>query len=131
MFINLNQKLLTKVNLILVFSALSWGMFFASAQAQTQLFSTLNSDGLVNQTPELNLSLSPPITYLSILPGETKSFQLNLQNSGSRNLLVQLQLADFESDNLTGQPILKLGSKFVISNLEALAELATSIIKKR
>ena len=61
---------------------------------------------------ELDLSFSPPVTYLSVQPGETKTIELKLKNSGSRNLKVQLELADFEANGTTGQPVLKFNSTF-------------------
>lgn len=94
-------------NLVFFFS-----LVVTPVEAVNQFFSTVSSESASLQKPELNLNLSPPVTYLSVRPGETKSYQLILQNSGTRNLQVQLQLADFESNNKTGQPIIKLNSKF-------------------
>lgn len=71
----------------------------APAQAQTT-------------STELDLSFSPPVTYLGIKPGETKTIELKLKNSGTRNLKVQLELADFEANGSTGQPVLKFNSNF-------------------
>lgn len=114
---NLHHQSAKKIGRILLLISSSWLLLFVAGklskvQAQNQFFSQISSESGKIQQPELNLSLSPPITYLSIRPGETKSYQLTLQNSGTRNLQVQLQLADFESDNQTGQPILKPNSKF-------------------
>ena len=63
-------------------------------------------------TTELDLSFSPPVTYLSVQPGETKTIELKLKNSGTRNLKIQLELADFEANGTTGQPVLKFNSTF-------------------
>lgn len=63
-------------------------------------------------TTELDLSFSPPVTYLGIKPGETKILELKLKNSGSRNLKVELELGEFEADGVSGQPKLKFDSGF-------------------
>jgi|GEM_PF-4766339 len=97
----------------LIIFGLLWLNIFQIATAQNQIFSDSDSSNSpINRPPEFSLNLSPPISYLSIHPGETKAFQLTLHNSGSRNLQVQLELAEFESDNLTGQPVIKPKSKF-------------------
>jgi hypothetical protein len=88
-----------------LFSLLLLGLvsFVTAHQVQAQ-----TNQGLA----ELRLSLSPPVTYLSIKPGETKPYELTLTNNGQRDLSVQLQLADFTSDGKTGTPVLKFNSQF-------------------
>ena len=104
------MSLLLSLSLTLGFFSLAP---LAPVVAQFQLPSLTNQ----NQTDttsraELDLSLSPPVTYLSLKPGETKSLQLTLKNSGTRSLRVQLELAEFTSDGKTGRPVLKLQSTF-------------------
>lgn len=66
------------------------------------------------QTAEtaLDLSITPPTTYLNLKPGETKQHTVLIKNTGSADLLVQLNLSDFQSDNSTGFPTLTGSSSF-------------------
>jgi len=97
----------------LIIFGFSWLSVFQIAKAQNPVFSNPGADtSSIENLPEISLNVSPPINYISVQPGETKSFQLTLQNYGKRNLEIQLSLAEFESNNLTGQPIIKPNSKF-------------------
>lgn len=62
--------------------------------------------------PALDISLSPPVVYLSIKPGETKQHAILIKNEGTDDVLANLSLSDFRSDNQTGQPILSEDTTF-------------------
>jgi len=66
------------------------------------------------QTDEtaLDLSVTPPTTYLNIKPGETKQHVILIKNTGSADLLIQLNLTDFRSDDKTGFPTLSNSTNF-------------------
>ncbi len=96
--------------LALVLSTLALVGSFQPVSAQG--LPNLTSSSSNTNSTDLNLSISPPITYLSIKPGETKSIPLTIKNSGDRDLVIQLQLAEFSSDGQTGRPVLNLTSHF-------------------
>jgi len=64
------------------------------------------------QASRINLSISPPVTYLSIKPGESKTYQIRAENLGDSTLEITPSLLDFEADNLTGQPVVKQTGTF-------------------
>lgn len=88
-------------------------LFSLSTPALAQSLPSLNGTNNSNSnSTDLNLGISPPITYLSIKPGETKAIPLTINNGGDRDLVIQLQLAEFRSDGQTGRPVLNLTSNF-------------------
>jgi hypothetical protein len=98
---------------------LSSGLVLLSTfhQVSAQGLPTLNTAANPNpESQDLNLAVSPPVTYLSIKPGETKAIPLTIKNNGDRDLTLQLQLAEFSSDGQTGRPILNLNSQFTYLN---------------
>ncbi len=61
---------------------------------------------------DLDISLSPPITYLSIKPGTVGKHTLLIKNDGISDISANLTLRDFKSDGHTGQPVLANDSDF-------------------
>jgi hypothetical protein len=64
------------------------------------------------QASRINLSISPPVTYLSIKPGESQTYQISAENLGDSTLEITPSLLDFEADNRTGQPVVKQTGTF-------------------
>lgn len=71
----------------------------------------------VTTTP-IDLSISPPVNYLSIKPGEARSYQIRLENPGDQALEVTPSLLDFEADNKSGQPVVKSTGTFPYLKLD-------------
>lgn len=76
------------------------------------LFSLLLPRNIFAQANEINLAISPPVTYMSIKPGETQTYEIKAENLGTSTLEVTPRLLDFEADNKTGQPVVKQSSTF-------------------
>jgi hypothetical protein len=64
------------------------------------------------QASRINLSISPPVLYLSIKPGEKLTYEIWAENLGDSALEVTPSLLDFEADNKTGQPLIKQTGTF-------------------
>ena len=64
------------------------------------------------QASRINLSISPPVLYLSIKPGEKLTYEIWAENLGDSALDVTPSLLDFEADNKTGQPVIKQTGTF-------------------
>jgi len=64
------------------------------------------------QASRINLSISPPVTYMSIKPGEEQTYQIRVENLGDSTLEITPSLLDFDADNKTGQPIVKQTGTF-------------------
>lgn len=60
------------------------------------------------QTSPIDLSLSPPTTYLQVTPGKTVTHTVILEQHGSAPLEITPQIVDFTSDGSTGAPQLEL-----------------------
>jgi hypothetical protein len=69
-------------------------------------------------TSKINLSISPPITYVSIKPGEKKQYEIKIENPGNTTLEVTPSLLDFETDGQTGQPVVKETGTFPYINIQ-------------
>ncbi len=78
-------------------------------QAQTQPEQVYTSP--LSQDP-LSLTVSPPVSYLHVKPGETLNHTITLKNSGQQTLAVTMSLRDFTTDGQTGQIIIGQGSIF-------------------
>lgn len=63
-------------------------------------------------TTSIDLSVSPPVNYVSIKPGETKSYEIRLENPGETTLEIVPSLLDFEADDRSGRPIVKKTGTF-------------------
>jgi len=85
---------------------------FLSILTTLSILSIFNPQDIFAQSSTINLSVSPPITYMSIKPGEKKDFLVILENKGDTTLEVNPDVVDFDADNMTGQPILKETSTF-------------------
>lgn len=95
----LGSQLILTLTWLIVITYMSHCLFLAQSAAQT------------NETA-LDLSITPPTTYFNIKPGETKQHTILIKNTGSADLLIQLSLSDFHSDNTTGFPTLSGSSSF-------------------
>lgn len=70
------------------------------------------SNEIFAQASRINLSISPPVNYLSIKPGEAARYEIQAENLGDSTLEVVPSLLDFEADNMTGQPLVKQTGTF-------------------
>ena len=76
----------------------------------TSLFLIISASLVVKKAQadsKINLSVSPPITYISIKPGEEKQYEIKVENPGNSTLQITPSLLDFDADGMTGQPIIK------------------------
>lgn len=64
------------------------------------------------------LSVNPPLAYLTVKPGAGITHTVTLRNDGQYSLQVTPQLVDFRSDNLTGRAILEQSSSFPYLTIE-------------
>ncbi len=94
----------TIFTLILAMFFLGYSKFSATAQAVT--------------TSPIDLSVSPPVSYFSIKPGEVGKYEIELENLGESALEITPTLLDFEADNKTGQPIVKSSGTFPYLKLD-------------
>lgn len=62
--------------------------------------------------PALDLSVSPPTTYLWIKPGQTLTHTVTLEQKGRLPVTIIPSVVDFQADGTTGQPILNKNSTF-------------------
>jgi hypothetical protein len=85
---------------------------FISTVSIITILSVLHPRSISAQTSTINLSISPPVTYMSIKPGETQTYQIQAENLGDATVEVIPSLLDFEADNMTGQPIVKSTGTF-------------------
>lgn len=85
---------------------------FLNTLSLVSIISILNPNTVSAQTSTINLSISPPVTYMSIKPGEAQTYQISAENLGDATLEVIPSLLDFEADNKTGQPIIKSTGTF-------------------
>lgn len=78
---------------------------------------------LLAQTTNDNfaLSVSPPVSYLYVKPGEKLRHSLIVKNNGNQPLQISVNVTDFKPDGKTGQPVLQPGKIF---NREANPDLA-------
>jgi hypothetical protein len=67
------------------------------------------------------LSVSPPVSYLHVKPGEKLRHSLIVKNNGNRPLQISVNVTDFKADGKTGQPVLQPGKIF---NREANPDLS-------
>lgn len=58
------------------------------------------------------LSVSPPVSYLHVKPGEKLRHSLIVKNNGNRPLQISVNVTDFKADGKTGQPVLQPGKIF-------------------
>lgn len=66
----------------------------------------------------LDLSVSPPVTYLSVKPGESQQHTITIKQNGVTPLTVTPRLVSFKADGSTGQPLLSYSSEFKNFTLE-------------
>ena len=69
------------------------------------LATTLFSRQVQAQGTEVNLTVSPPISYLHVPPGSARSHTITLENSGTTPLTVLPTIVDFTTDGKTGRAI--------------------------
>ncbi|MGD9128872.1 MAG: hypothetical protein PVJ09_00030 [Candidatus Woesebacteria bacterium] len=68
----------------------------------------------------LNLSISPPVAYIHVKPGENLKHEILLTNQSLFDIEVSMDIRDFKTDGISGQAILGDGSIFkdlITSNL--------------
>jgi hypothetical protein len=71
------------------------------------LLTFIGASDVSAQASTINLSISPPVTYMSIKPGEAQTYEIHAENLGDSTLEITPSLLDFEADDQTGQPIVK------------------------
>lgn len=60
----------------------------------------------------VDLSVNPPVTYITAKPGETERHIITLKQNGVTPLTVTPRLVSFKADGSTGQPLLSYSSEF-------------------
>lgn len=60
----------------------------------------------------INLAVSPPVTYLTIKPGEAQRHIVTVEQMGTEPLFITPQVSSFVTDGRTGQPILTYSQEF-------------------
>lgn len=65
-----------------------------------------NAGNAFAQSTEINLTVSPPITYIHVAPGTTKNHTIILENHGRTALTVLPTIVDFTTNGKTGQAII-------------------------
>lgn len=55
----------------------------------------------------LELTVSPPISYLKVAPGTKQNHTISLKNNGPAAITATPQILDFSVDGKTGQPVLR------------------------
>lgn len=106
---------------ILIFTSLFISASLVPSQLTTKL---VNAQGAVKKTTQettqktaqeqnpLSLAVSPPVSYVSVKPGEMLDHTVELRNAGSTTLKITMNITDFKPNGKTGQPILGSGSVF-------------------
>lgn len=57
------------------------------------------------QESEVNLTVSPPVSYLHVAPGQSSKHTIILENSGDTSIIVLPTITDFTTDGKTGRAI--------------------------
>jgi hypothetical protein len=70
------------------------------------------SNATAQGTSDIDLSVSPPVKYFHIEPGQKKTIGITLEQKGRVPLEIVPSLVDFSSDGETGQPVLGDASDF-------------------
>ena len=80
----------------------------------------------------INLSVSPPISYLQVPPGTTRSHTVVLENTGDKAITVTPSIVDFSSDGKTGRAIIsnELSFPYITFGAEEVKELSVPAHKK-
>jgi len=81
------------------------------------IFVSLAFAGKILAASSLELAISPPVTYLSLKPGEKTQHQITLENKSDRELQITPSIADFEPNNINNQIILHEQSNFKYINI--------------
>lgn len=80
----------------------------------------------------ISLSISPPISYLQVPPGSTRTHTVVLENTSDQDITVIPSLVDFYSDGKTGRAIIseKLSFPFITFGTSDIKELLIPANKK-
>ncbi|GIK83383.1 MAG: hypothetical protein BroJett025_00050 [Patescibacteria group bacterium] len=66
---------------------------------------TLGLNQVLAQASEVNLTVSPPVSYLHVAPGTSANHTIILENSGETPITVLPTIVDFTTDGKTGRAI--------------------------
>lgn len=72
----------------------------------------------MTMNPDLNLTIFPATTYLSVKPGTSITHRVLLKYEGTTRINVLPELVDFKTDGLTGTPILQKPSQLSYVTLQ-------------
>lgn len=64
------------------------------------------------QAQDLNVTVSPPVSYLQVKPGGEARLAITIQQTGTADVIVTPKLVDFEVSDLTGTPKLQAETSF-------------------
>lgn len=64
------------------------------------------------QSLQLDVVVSPSVSFLKLQPGSTAVYTVTVENTGQREVTLQPMIVDFTSDNLTGIPVLQNSLSF-------------------
>lgn len=80
----------------------------------------------------ISLSVSPPISYLQIPPGTTRSHTVVLENTGDKTITVLPSIVDFYSDGKTGRAVIstELSFPYISFGTTEIKELSIPAHKK-
>ncbi len=78
-------------------------LFLLTVLSFNLIFGT--SKALAQEETEINLTVSPPVSYLHIAPGTATNHTIILENSGTTSITVLPTIVDFTTDGKTGRAI--------------------------
>ncbi|MCB9813507.1 MAG: hypothetical protein H6772_03810 [Pseudomonadales bacterium] len=92
----------------------------------------LNNIKKVDAQASLNLSVSPPISYLQVPPGSSRTHTIVLENSGENTITVLPSIVDFTTDGKTGRAIIsnELSLPYISFGKTEIKELSIPANKK-
>lgn len=80
--------------------------FFAGITAVFMLLFSISSPQSLQAQGGLDLTVTPPLTYLHVKPGSQSIHTITIENTGSQDLKITPNILDFGTDQDTGLPIL-------------------------
>jgi len=105
---------------------------FASILLFTALFLAIGSNFLAKAQADLNLSVSPPISYLQVPPGTTRNHTIVLENNSDNTVTIIPSIVDFSSDGKSGRAIIsnELSFPYITFGMSNIKELSIPAHKK-
>jgi hypothetical protein len=70
------------------------------------------------QAQQVDLTVSPPVSYIRVEPGKTFRLAITIRQNGTIPLQVTPTIVDFVPDSLSGQPVLQDSTEFKFVTIE-------------